>query len=298
MPGGTKRKAPAKPAKKAAKSKEVEEEASGPFSKMTAAEVWSSAEYVEDGSMSQHGFAALCAAVSIEEMSFEQLFLMFQLGGCATTVENAMTVCPSKQTLQRTFEHLGCRTLGELPARLKAKCGRLQDECARACRRASRSLGSSAPAPRPPPRLPSAALLLTHPARAAASSPRADDDSFQIFFRWLFEMGKALAALSNGRNSAVARTVPLAEGLSLMEAALRQWPLMPELKGFCEGTYGQPFSRDLWTQIARLAHMTQVGQIQADLSNYDDDVSGGGSAWPSAIDEFVEYVQEARAAAQ
>ena len=40
--------------------------------------------------------------------------------------------------------------------------------------------------------------------------------------------------------------------------------------------------------------MTQTGQIAPDLSNYDDDAAGG-SAWPCAIDDFVEFVQAAAA---
>jgi len=86
--------------------------------------------------------------------------------------------------------------------------------------------------------------------------------------------------------------VALQEGLLLMEAVLGAWSLMPQWKAFCTDKFAQPFSKDLWTQISRFAHMTVTGQITADLSNYDDDDTGGGSAWPCAIDEFVEYVQE------
>ena len=42
--------------------------------------------------------------------------------------------------------------------------------------------------------------------------------------------------------------------------------------------------------VFQLPHMTRTGVISRDLSNYDDDAAGG-SAWPCAIDEFVEYVQ-------
>lgn len=75
-----------------------------------------------------------------------------------------------------------------------------------------------------------------------------------------------------------------------MEAVLTKWPLMGQLKDFCVDKHAQPFSKDLWTQIGRFASMTQTGQIASDLSNYDDE-SAGGSAWPCAIDDFVEYVQ-------
>jgi hypothetical protein len=75
-----------------------------------------------------------------------------------------------------------------------------------------------------------------------------------------------------------------------MEAVLGAWPLMGKLKAFCVDKYNQPFSKDLWTQIGRFVHMSKTGRIRADLSNYDDD-DAGGSAWPCAIDEFVEFVQ-------
>jgi len=76
-----------------------------------------------------------------------------------------------------------------------------------------------------------------------------------------------------------------------MDTVLSSWRLMPQLKDFFANKYAQPFSKDLWMQIGRFVNMTQTGRISADLSNYDDDDTGGGSAWPSAIDEFVEFVQ-------
>ena len=50
-------------------------------------------------------------------------------------------------------------------------------------------------------------------------------------------------------------------------------------------------SQDLWTQIGRFARLTKIGTIQPDLANYDDEAAGG-SAWPCAIDDFVEFVQQ------
>jgi hypothetical protein len=44
----------------------------------------------------------------------------------------------------------------------------------------------------------------------------------------------------------------------------------------------------------RLLHQTTSGQIHKDLGNYDDDLTGGGSAWPCMIDDFVEYVQNSQ----
>jgi len=221
-----------------------------PFLKMTVADVWSAAAYVDADKMTLSGFDALCSSLSVVEMSFDYLYLMYVLGGSSTgSIEDPQTVCPSKPALQRAFDVLGSRTLGDLSTRLKARCSGLQADYG---------------------------------------------DGFQLFFRWLFEMGKALAALGSGRSMVGSRTVPLVEGLTLIEAALAQWELMAELKTFCTDKFDQPFTRDLWTQIARFAHMTKTGRIKSDLANYDDDITGGGSAWPSAIDDFVDFVQAVR----
>jgi len=116
---------------------------------------------------------------------------------------------------------------------------------------------------------------------------------FGPFWRWLFEMGKAIAALNMGATSAGAvRSVPLNEGLMFLEAALGSWPLMPKLKVFCETKYAQAFTKDLWLQLGRFVSLTTVGSIAPDLKNYDDLESGGGTAWPCMIDDFVEFCQE------
>ena len=44
-------------------------------------------------------------------------------------------------------------------------------------------------------------------------------------------------------------------GLQLMEAVLGTWALFPKLKQFCEQQFGQPFSKDMWTQIGRFVEM-------------------------------------------
>ena len=82
----------------------------------------------------------------------------------------------------------------------------------------------------------------------------------------------------------------------MMEAVLSGWALMAKFKEFCSTKDLAPFSKDLWTQICRFVHMCKTGQIDDDLANYDDE-DAGGSAWPCAIDDYVEYVQEKRAAA-
>lgn len=220
---------------------------SKPIERQSASEVWTSAEYVSEGKMTQEGFATLIGAIGIEEMSFEAIYLSFRLSPSEQTVEDVMTVCASKHSLQSAMDGLGCQSMGELPGKLRSKSAALQSD-----------FGAQ----------------------------------FSPFFRWLFEMGKAISALNNGVSALQVRTVPLAEGLQLMEAVLGAWPLMTKLKAFCLDKYSQPFSRDLWTQIGRFVNMTSTGQIRADLSNYDDDAAGG-SAWPCAVDEFVEYVKEA-----
>jgi len=214
---------------------------------MTVSDIWASPEYVSDNRMTQEGFAKLITALSIEEMSFESIYLTYLLSGSPQTVDDVMVVCSAKPLMQRALDSLGCRQLGDLPTRLRARSAAMQ--------------GSY-------------------------------DSGFQNFFRWLFEMGKAIAALNNSVAAGAVRTVPLNEGVLLMEAVLGTWSLMPQMKEFCTDKFAQPFSKDLWTQISRFAHMTATGQIAEDLSNYDDDDTGGGSAWPCAIDEFVEYVQE------
>jgi hypothetical protein len=110
--------------------------------------------------------------------------------------------------------------------------------------------------------------------------------SFQPFFRWMFEMGKSISALNTGAHVGVVRSVPIDTGLQLMEAVLSGWILMAKFKEFCSEKDLAPFSKDLWTQIGRFAHLTSIGQIEPDLSNYEDD---GGSAWPCMIDDFVEW---------
>lgn len=45
------------------------------------------------------------------------------------------------------------------------------------------------------------------------------DSGFQNFFRWLFEMGKAIAALNNSVAAGAVRTVPLNVGAAAAKAA-------------------------------------------------------------------------------
>ena len=63
------------------------------------------------------------------------------------------------------------------------------------------------------------------------------------------------------------------------------WPLAGRWCDFVEGEYKRAVSKDAWAQL-----LDFVETIDPDLSNYDDDGSGGGSAWPCMIDDFVEWV--------
>ncbi|KAL3920497.1 MAG: hypothetical protein SGPRY_005230 [Prymnesium sp.] len=105
---------------------------------------------------------------------------------------------------------------------------------------------------------------------------------FRPFFAWLFEMGRKITAMNSGACPTVVRSVPCKEGLQLMGAVLGSWPLLPKFIQFCETVFLTPFSKDLWMQIGRFVEMTSSGQICGDLSNYDDELTGGGSAWPCA----------------
>jgi len=254
-----KRKASTKAKSPAAKKQAVSQEAAvpapaqasspalvKPLSKLTPSDLWSMPEYVHNQKMTQEGFSALCKLMSIEEMSFEYIYLSFCLSGRRETVDDVMIVCGSQHLLQHAIDGLGCRTIGDVPTKLRQKCAALRVD-----------YGSG----------------------------------FTTMFRWLFEMGKALTALQRDVDVTQLRTVPVNEGVQLMESVLSSWRLMEQLKDFFTNRYAQPFSKDLWMQIGRFVSMTQTGRIAADLSNYDDDDTGGGSAWPTAIDEFVEYVQ-------
>jgi hypothetical protein len=104
-------------------------------------------------------------------------------------------------------------------------------------------------------------------------------------------MGKAIQALSVNAPSSSVRTVPLEEGLQLMDACLSGWSLFRKLRKFSTEVHAQAFTKDLWIQIGRFVNLTAVGVVVPDLSNFDDDAAGGGNAWPCFIDELVEWVQ-------
>jgi len=114
---------------------------------------------------------------------------------------------------------------------------------------------------------------------------------FGPFWRWLFDVGRAISALNIDAPPGAVRSVPLAEGLLFTEALLSTWPLLPKLKTFCETMHKQPFTKDLWLQLGRFVHLTSIGVISLDLRGYDDNEAGGGTAWPCMIDDFVEWCQ-------
>ncbi len=69
------------------------------------AAAWACSDFVAGGKMSQEGYSALCSRLSIGEMSFESIYLIYCLG---PDMEDVMTVCSSQQQLQRGVERLGC----------------------------------------------------------------------------------------------------------------------------------------------------------------------------------------------
>ena len=230
-------------AKKASSPKKAK-----PVGSMSAAELWGSPDHVQDGKMTQEGFASVLTAIGIELMTFEAVYFSYSLCPTTEVIEDPNIVCQSKQALQSCLDRLGARKLDDVPQQLASK---------------------------------KAQLTLDYNASA-----------FTPFFHWLFEMGKAISAANRSIHSSAVRVVPLDVGMMLMEAALSSWPLFPRLKTFCEEKHAAPITKDLWTQIGRFARLTTTGTIRPDLSNYDDDAAGGG-AWPCAIDDFVEFVQEA-----
>ena len=83
--------------------------------------------------------------------------------------------------------------------------------------------------------------------------------SFQPFFKWIFDLGKGIAALNLGVNAGAVRSVPVAEGVQLMEAALGAWSLMPKFKQFCATSKSAlPFSKDVWVQVGRFVHLVRA----------------------------------------
>lgn len=206
---------------------------------MHFAHLSSTRRQVEKGSMSQGGFSELCGRIGVEEMSFEACYLMYLL---VPDVEDVMTVCRSQSALQKAVEGLGCRLVSDCPQKLRSK--------------------------------------------KAAMVASFDMHSFQPFFRWMFDMGKSISAMNTGAHVGVVRSVPVQvsevrphplqrageatsqpattaaasvtqTGLQLMEAVLSGWALMAKFKEFCSTKDLAPFSKDLWTQIGRFAHLVR-----------------------------------------
>ena len=53
-------------------------------------------------------------------MSFEAFYLTFRLATNQQAVEDAMVVCDSKRAMQSALDGLGCRSVAELPAKLRS----------------------------------------------------------------------------------------------------------------------------------------------------------------------------------
>lgn len=112
--------------------------------------------------------------------------------------------------------------------------------------------------------------------KAMGKEMTGNTDRFKSFYRWVFELSKE----EEGR-----KTID-------KDVAIQMWGLL--LPGHFENlavwcTYitnhkSKVISKDLWEQLYEFAK-----DVRADLSNYDED-----AAWPSAIDEFVEDLQEGK----
>lgn len=63
----------------------------------------------------------------------------------------------------------------------------------------------------------------------------------------------------------------------------RNFPLLPSWLEFIRSAYKKPVSRDLWRQL--LDFSLQLGSVTA-LASYDPN-----SAWPTAMDDFVEWMK-------
>ena len=109
---------------------------------------------------------------------------------------------------------------------------------------------------------------------------------FTLYYKWLYDVGRAIAAANNGVSAEQVRSVPAAEAVMFLRAGLAGWPYMEKLAAFCDEAKVPPFSKDLWDQLGRFAMLTTCRVIAADLSNYEE---CGGGAWPCMIDDFVEW---------
>ena len=76
--------------------------------------------------MDQEGFAEFIGALGIEEMSFEAIYLIFKMSPSSQTVDDVMTVCADKKSLQGAMDGLGCKSFADLPSKLRAKRASLQ----------------------------------------------------------------------------------------------------------------------------------------------------------------------------
>ena len=111
--------APVPAAKKAKEDAPAKSPAGKAPSAKTLQDVWSSADYVTDGKMTQQGFASLIEYLGVAEMSFEALFLTFRLAPNQQAVEDAMIVCTSKQSMQSALDSLGCACTTRVHARTR-----------------------------------------------------------------------------------------------------------------------------------------------------------------------------------
>ena len=68
---------------------------------------------------------------------------------------------------------------------------------------------------------------------------------FTLYYKWLYDVGRAIAAANNGVSAEQVRSVPAAEAVMFLRAGLAGWPYMEKLAAFCDEAKVPPFSKDL-----------------------------------------------------
>ena len=123
----------------------------------------------------------------------------------------------------RVISHRSCRSLAELPGKLRAKCTLLQSNYGGTFLPFFRWLFEMAKVDmgmeRHRPAAPGCVLIAVHLCPHSHSLVAA-----------AVALSQAIAALNSGNLSGAVRTVPLEVGLQLMEAVLREWTLFTKFK--------------------------------------------------------------------
>ena len=253
--------------------------------------------------MSQGGFSELCGRIGVEEMSFEACYLMYLL---VPDVEDVMTVCSSQSALQKAVEGLGCRLVSDCPPKLRSKkaamVGSFDMHSFQPFFRWMFEMGKSISAMNTGAHV---GVVRSVPIEVSKMRPTPLESPRR---GWPHHRRRRRcadgAAVDGGRSQRLVldgqvQRVLLGQG----PRALQQGPLdadrplcppgapAPCLPGRMQHTCAALATRARWgrSRLLPCASQTTTGQIEPDLSNYEDDGSGGGSAWPCMIDDFVEW---------